>query len=89
MKLETDENGEIVLSDVFNGIGIKTDAGTFGIAQRDGGIEVMLSGKLVYPPVHLKEIVSEICNNCESSVTSLQLSCDDCPVRKIAVELSK
>jgi hypothetical protein len=38
-------DGEIVLSEVYNGIGIQTDMGLFGIAQRDGGIEVMLNGK--------------------------------------------
>ena len=38
---------EVTLTDVFSGIGM-TDAGMFGIAQRDGGIEVMLDGKTVY-----------------------------------------
>ena len=48
MKLRVDEGGELVLSDVFNGIGIETDQGMFGIAQRDSGIEVMLDGKSVW-----------------------------------------
>lgn len=52
MKIDTSENGHgIVLEDVFNGIGIKTDQGMFGIAQRDGGIEVMLDGKFVWGSV--------------------------------------
>lgn len=38
----------VVLDDVFSGIGIRTDMGLFGIAQRDGGIEVMLDGKTVW-----------------------------------------
>jgi len=48
----TVEDGEIVLSDVFSGIGIRTDRGLFGIAQRDGGIEVMLDGKDVWNSEH-------------------------------------
>lgn len=38
----------LVLSEVYSGVGIETDAGLFGIAQRDGGIEVMLDGKLIW-----------------------------------------
>lgn len=38
----------VILRDVFCGIGIETDQGHFGIAQRDGGIEVMLDGVLVW-----------------------------------------
>lgn len=46
--VEGGEGSEITLSDVFSGIGIETDMGLFGIAQRDGGIEVMLNGKTVW-----------------------------------------
>ena len=46
MKLRVSEAGEIILSDVFNAIGIETDAGLFGIAQRDSGIEVTLDDEL-------------------------------------------
>jgi len=38
----------IVLSEVYSGVGIRTDMGLFGIAERDGGIEVMLGGKTVW-----------------------------------------
>lgn len=38
----------VTLRDVFCGIGIETDQGCFGIAQRDGGIEVLLDGVLVW-----------------------------------------
>jgi len=48
MKIHVSENGSIVLSDVFNAIVIATDQGEFGVAQRDGGIEVMHKGELVY-----------------------------------------
>jgi hypothetical protein len=47
MKISVDECGDIILEDVFLGIGIKTDMGLFGIAQRDDGIEVMLDGELL------------------------------------------
>ena len=56
MKIDVNDNGEIVLSDVFNGIGIRAeDGGTnkegfeIGIAQRDSGFEVSvedMDGKL-------------------------------------------
>jgi len=50
MKLEVNEQGEIVLSEVYNGIGIKTEVGMYGIAQRDGGCEIMLNGVLIHSP---------------------------------------
>ena len=45
-KLET--CGEVTMENVYNGIGIDTDQGHFGIAQRDCGIEVCLNGVLVW-----------------------------------------
>jgi hypothetical protein len=45
---DVDGTPEIVLSEVFSGIGIETAMGHFGIAQRDDGIEVMLNGKTVW-----------------------------------------
>ncbi len=46
MKIHVSENGSIVLSDVA--VIIATDEGEFGVAQADGGIEVMHKGELVY-----------------------------------------
>lgn len=46
---DTDGTPILVLSEVYSGIGIRTDKGLFGIAQRDGGIEVLLNGKTVWP----------------------------------------
>ena len=43
-----DGEPEVILSEVYSGVGIQTDAGLFGIAQRDGGIEVLLDGKTVW-----------------------------------------
>ncbi len=39
---------EILIQECYTGIGIETDQGLFGIAQRDNGIEVILDGKLVW-----------------------------------------
>jgi len=47
MKLNVDEHGNIVLSEVYNAIVIKTDSGCYGIAQRDNGIEVVKDGVLL------------------------------------------
>ena len=46
---------ECTLTGVYNGIGIETDEGLFGIAQRDSGIEVMLDGELVWSSTARKE----------------------------------
>ena len=48
LKTGADGASEITLSEVYSGVGIQTDAGLFGIAERDGGIEVMLNGKTVW-----------------------------------------
>lgn len=41
-------DAEILISACYTGIGIQTEMGIFGIAQRDGGIEVMLNGQLIF-----------------------------------------
>lgn len=51
--------GDVYLSDVFSGVGIATDMGLFGIAQRDDGIEVMLDGKTVWTSHEIKPRFSE------------------------------
>jgi hypothetical protein len=52
IKIEWAKDGsgsqDVTLSEVYSGIGIETDMGLFGIAQRDGGIEVMLEGQTVW-----------------------------------------
>jgi hypothetical protein len=48
LKTGADGGAEVYLSEVYSGVGIRTEAGLFGIAQRDGGIEVMLNGKTVW-----------------------------------------
>lgn len=39
--------GEMELEGVYCGVGIKTDYGYFGIAQRDWGLEITVDGELV------------------------------------------
>jgi hypothetical protein len=46
---------EAIISECYNGIGIETDQGLFGIAQRDDGIEVMLNGEFVWSSMDLKD----------------------------------
>ncbi len=61
MKIEVNEDRSMVLSDVFLSVGIKTDAGTFAICQRDDGIEIRLGDGSWYSwndqggPVKLRE----------------------------------
>ena len=38
----------VTISECYVGIGIETDDGVYGIAQRDGGLEVTLNGELVW-----------------------------------------
>lgn len=53
MKIEVNEDREIVLSELFNAIGIKTqDDGEFGISERNGGLEIMKDGVIVWRSLH-------------------------------------
>lgn len=36
----------------YNGIGVIVEEGRFGISERDGGIEIVKNGKLVWSSVH-------------------------------------
>ena len=41
MKIEVDSSGEVTLSEVFNGVGMRTVEGVvYGICQRDSGLEI-------------------------------------------------
>ncbi len=59
MKISID-GAEVTLSEVYSGVGIQTDMGLFGIAQRDGGIEVMLNGKTVWASHEIEEAPSPL-----------------------------
>ena len=48
MNIEINTNGELIISKNYAGIGLQTDDGLFGVAQRDEGIEVMLDGQHVW-----------------------------------------
>lgn len=45
-KIEVNEKGEIILKDVFNGVGLETSDGEhFGICMRDTGFEFNYGGQ--------------------------------------------
>jgi hypothetical protein len=50
---------EVLIQEAFVGVGIETDWGLFGIASRDGVIEVMFDGKLVIDADSLKAAIDK------------------------------
>lgn len=45
MRISVDEGGEIVIKEVFSGIGLETSSGEeFGICMRDSGFEFKYAG---------------------------------------------
>jgi hypothetical protein len=48
---------EVICKEVYVGIGIETDSGLFGIAQRDGVIEIMHNGKLLIDADLMKDCI--------------------------------
>ena len=46
--IDVDSTQEVNLSEVYNGIGIETEQGVFGFAQKDGGIEIVLNGEQIW-----------------------------------------
>lgn len=46
---------KVLIQECFCGVAIETDQGLFGIAQRDGGIEILLDGNLVWSSVDALE----------------------------------
>ena len=54
LPVEISCTGDVELVGVYNGVGIHTDQGFFGIAQRDSGIEVLLDGKMVWSSNEVK-----------------------------------
>jgi len=72
-------SNEVTLFQVFSGVGIQTDMGLFGIAQRDAGIEVMLEGKTVWTShaitnedVSLQNVVAALCSVLELSAADVE-----------------
>lgn len=47
--ITVDSTTTVELCEVYNGVGFPCDDGLFGVAQRDGGIEVLKDGVKVYP----------------------------------------
>lgn len=50
----------VALREVYNGIGIETDQGRFGIAERDGGIEILLNGELIWSSTEYIDAAGEL-----------------------------
>lgn len=48
---------QVLIQEAFCGIGIETDCGLFGIAARDGVIEIQFDGKLVIDADEMKEAI--------------------------------
>lgn len=45
MRIETDEQGILVLKEVFSGVGLKAESGDYlGICMRDDGFEIQYHG---------------------------------------------
>lgn len=76
------ENGETTLSEVYSGVGIETDQGLFGIAQRDGGIEVLLDGETVWTSQ------PQQCGDCANLGENAagQMACDEVGEADIALD---
>lgn len=48
---------EVIVQQCYTGIGIETDLGLFGIAQRDGVLEIQFNGKLVIDADEMKRSI--------------------------------
>jgi hypothetical protein len=60
---------EVTCSQVYSGIGIQTDSGLFGIAERDGVIEILHNGDILLDSDQIKALIerkvrSEIFPHC-------------------------
>ncbi len=68
--IRVNESGKIVLAEVFEAIIISTPQGNFSVAQRDGGLEVVHDGKLVWvsPSLHQHRDEDGQCRGEDSAV---------------------
>lgn len=48
MKISVNADRELELCEVYNPVVINTEAGAFGICERDGGIEILRGGVMVF-----------------------------------------
>ena len=51
---------DVLIQNCFCGIGIETDQGLFGIAQRDGVIEILFDGKLILNSDQIKKMIEDL-----------------------------
>jgi hypothetical protein len=80
-----DVQGETVtLHEVFNGVGVETDQGRFEIAQRDGGIEVLLNGDIVFASVASEDTFrTRLSNELDQRTAQIDEILDGVGVRKV------
>lgn len=64
MKIDVNDQHDLILSEVYNGIGIRTEAGVFGICERDGGLEVTFKGELIFAKYPERTQEGFQCVNC-------------------------
>ncbi|MFA5409339.1 MAG: hypothetical protein WC343_11265 [Bacilli bacterium] len=73
MKIEANEKSEIILKEVFSGVGLETDSGDlFGICMRDSGFEFSYGG-FWYEAKDGKVSVFSKMNNQESNTKTKQI----------------
>lgn len=61
MKIYVNDTNDIEVAEVYNPIVISTPSGRFGVAQRDGGIEVWKEGRLVWSSEHPEDLKEPAC----------------------------
>lgn len=64
MKIEVNDQHDLVLSEVFEGVCIRTEMGVFGVCERDGGLEVTFQGKLVFAKYPERTREGFLCQQC-------------------------
>lgn len=73
MKISVGENGVIELRDVFNPVVVVTDDDRFGICQRDGGIEVVARGYVLFSSTEEKTYRGRVKTALETAALDLDL----------------
>ena len=58
MNIKVNENGHIELSEVYLPVCIRTEHGVYGVCQRDGGLEVVKDGEIVFSTFPSKPLSS-------------------------------
>lgn len=56
-------SAEVICSQVYCGIGIRADGGLFGIAERDGVIEILHNGDILLDSDQIKALIQRKVNH--------------------------